>query len=94
MKTKTVAKKKILLDTREELDITIPAKVALHPHTFLETKVPLTLNLSWLPKHIKVLVLGKDGTWSCQNDLVARYSFHLKNRNELFRNNQFEETKP
>ena len=56
-KKKTVVNK-IGLETREELDMIIPAKVALHPHTFLDTVVPLILNLSSLPKHVKVFVLG------------------------------------
>lgn len=41
-KEKTVVKrKKIVLDTRQELDMIIPAKVALHPHTFLNTNILL-----------------------------------------------------
>jgi hypothetical protein len=73
--------KKILLDTREELDIIIPAKATLHPNTSLDTKVPLTLNLSWLPKHIKVLVLGKDGTWSCQGNANTPFRVNRKGGN-------------
>lgn len=81
-KQKTVVKRnKIVLDTRQELDMTIPAKVVLHPHTFLDTVVPLRLNLSWLPKHVKVFVLGKDGTWTCQGNANTPFRINRQSGN-------------
>lgn len=77
----TKKQNKILLQTREELDFTIPHKVVLHPDTYLKMDIPLRLNLSWLPKNVKLYVLGKDGKWTCQGNANTPFRVNRQNGN-------------
>lgn len=61
---------KILLQTREEVDLMVPAQAG---------GLPTKWNLSWFPRHIRLYVLGRDGNWTCEGNAntpfrVNRYS--------------------
>lgn len=76
--------KKIALQTREDLEINIPAKVVLYPDTYYNTEIPLKLNLSWLPKHVKVYALGRDGKWTCQGNANTPFRINKQGDTECF----------
>lgn len=74
-KKKVIQDKKIMLQTREEIDIILPPK--LHPLINIQLKI----KLSWLPKNVKLYVLGRDGKWTCKGNANTPFRVNRKNGN-------------
>lgn len=53
----------------QDSTIEIPDKVRLHPNSFFQSELPLSISMSLFPSNINLYVKKKSGVWTCRGSV-------------------------